>query len=503
MPRWLADLCRAAWALVYWNVRKSVHQRQRNRERAPCQNPSDSGRANETGCEACVHWNNPARFRHVCPLLRRNAQGQLRCSVDSSEVRPFWGRAVLLAATLAVVGYGGVSAAAWGFFRWRGYELPLTVLVWPPAWQTFPQAQGMLFFKRAQIAAREGRINEALISYQIAFERDPNNYDAGFAYAQLLQAGHPVQADRIFLHLLRNHTTQRARTAEVWYRALLSRGDFNTIVRLSVDVLTAQPDAATVPAWTQALLFSLQQANQTNHLTEVVKANTALPGETRAVLETEAALATLAEPQARALLLARAGRELSSPIGVHYVCQRLMRLNGGADALAILARAGTRIGPRERLSLQLAGYRTAGWNSLFASELDRLLQGPVPASIVEVLAAHLLRYPDAAVAQQLFRTIEEKPLPSTPALFPVYSGLLVVAGTVGDLERVDLFGSRLREIAGTRFEALKFVRSYFAGQTDDQRLSTCLPVLQPLPLDVIYAWYEHADALAREKKGRR
>ena len=87
-----ADLFRLVWALLYWNTRKSWFQLRRGRSPCPCQSPSDSGRAYETACVACLSWNEPARFRRDCPLLVSTPQG-LRCSVNTADVRPFWRRA--------------------------------------------------------------------------------------------------------------------------------------------------------------------------------------------------------------------------------------------------------------------------------------------------------------------------------------------------------------------------------------------------------------------------
>src|SRR5207253_1322402 len=62
------------------------------RSACPCQSPSDSGRAYETQCDACMSWSRPARFQRVCPLLVPTKDG-MRCSANTPEVRPFWGRA--------------------------------------------------------------------------------------------------------------------------------------------------------------------------------------------------------------------------------------------------------------------------------------------------------------------------------------------------------------------------------------------------------------------------
>jgi hypothetical protein len=89
---WCADFFRLWWGLLYWNTRKTWFRIRRGRSVVPCQNLSDSGRAFETQCEACLTWNRPRRFRRVCPLLVDTPDG-LRCSANTPDVRPFWLRA--------------------------------------------------------------------------------------------------------------------------------------------------------------------------------------------------------------------------------------------------------------------------------------------------------------------------------------------------------------------------------------------------------------------------
>ena len=46
-PEWLGDFRRLAWGLLYWNVRKSLFRIRGAGGAAPCQHPSDSGRAGQ------------------------------------------------------------------------------------------------------------------------------------------------------------------------------------------------------------------------------------------------------------------------------------------------------------------------------------------------------------------------------------------------------------------------------------------------------------------------
>ncbi len=75
------------WALFCWNLRKSLFRWSGRKGDAPCQNRSDSGRAMQTGCEACASWNSRARFQRVCPLLTRRDDGVWVCRVDAAGMK--------------------------------------------------------------------------------------------------------------------------------------------------------------------------------------------------------------------------------------------------------------------------------------------------------------------------------------------------------------------------------------------------------------------------------
>jgi len=125
---WTADFFRLAWSLLYWNARKSCFRLRGGARRAPRQHPRDSGRALETQCEACLHWDRPARFARVCPLLVATPVG-LRCSARAVDVRPFWGRAGRY--------FGGVLAGIYlfgalsffAFLRTIGYPISIVHVV--------------------------------------------------------------------------------------------------------------------------------------------------------------------------------------------------------------------------------------------------------------------------------------------------------------------------------------------------------------------------------------
>ena len=196
---WLGDLGRLSWGLLYWNWRKSLFRVRGAAGRAPCQHPSDSGRAGETACEACANWKSKERFRLLCPLLAPDSGSRRLCSANAADVRPFWGRAVLL--------YGGFAGgtllvlmlSAFGVLRAVGYRVSLGVVAWPPAWHRIQEARADYFFGLAQrsLAARATSAMTYLALNQV-YALDPDNARAALLLAQFSQLGNPDFSDEIY-----------------------------------------------------------------------------------------------------------------------------------------------------------------------------------------------------------------------------------------------------------------------------------------------------------------
>lgn len=238
------------WGLLYWNARKSFFRLRGRRARCPCQNPSDSGRALETACDAAHNWSAPVRFRRVCPLLVDTPAG-FRCSVDTQDVRTFWGRAA--AYWLSAAAGIGLVGALGGFvvLRLVGYPISPLAVIWPARWHELRLAKSEYFVAKARHALDAQQVREAILSLAIAYQDNPRNYSAGIQFAQLTSIGQPEYADPIFVRLMRDFPDQRAVTSEVWFRCLLIHGHFSRVAELAAVRLL--DDASQRPAWLNAL----------------------------------------------------------------------------------------------------------------------------------------------------------------------------------------------------------------------------------------------------------
>lgn len=233
MLGWIADVFRSGIALWYWNLRKTRFRLRGARGRALCQKPSDSGRAGITGCDACLHWHEPTRFGHVCPLLGVDAQGRRMCAVEAAAARPFWGRALAWQGGGALTLYLLITLLVFGVMRHVGYPVGWFDVAWPPAWSQLDTARAEFFYPQRQTAYREGRLSATVAHLVLARRYDPTHFGTGMLLAQIWQTARPDSADEIYRTLLAAHPDRAVPVAEVWFRSLLTRGNLPAFADLA------------------------------------------------------------------------------------------------------------------------------------------------------------------------------------------------------------------------------------------------------------------------------
>ena len=482
MTGFLADFFRLAGGLLYWNIRKSWFQLRRGRSPCPCQSPSDSGRALETHCEASIHWASGERFRRVCPLLVKTPAGW-RCSANTADVRPFWGRAFGY--------YGGAVAAVYLtavlsvfiFLRAVGYPVNVFHVAWPPAWHRVGEARGWFFTEKARKAFAANHTSEAILYLSNAYEFDPSNYSAGLTLAKTLQTGQPVLSNRLYERLLHEHPARREDTAQEWFRALLARGDFETISALARDeVLTAGPHTS---VWMRALVFAARQSRRNDAL--------------RALRDSPSPAATVWRPLLDAELLSLAGRDADAravitgadwrqvPLyGIYYQVSQLTELDDVFGALDLLGRNGTALDDETRVTLLLAAYAHQGAHAPLQRIVDQLLGQKLSLPVIKILSVQLIRYPDPASLNQLYARFRAEQIPfNTESAGAVFS-LLCAAGVNADWSKFSELRALVSDRSNSSSAFLSAVEAFFRGQSSATRITSFLPAL-PLPLEVNYA----------------
>ncbi len=493
MLGWFGDLGRLSWGLLYWNLRKSLFRIRGASGAAPCQHPSDSGLAGQTGCEACVGWRSKGRFRRLCPLLARAPDGRNVCSVDAKDVRPFWGRTALF--------FGGGAAAAAVFavlvvfsaFRAIGYRVPLRVIAWPPAWPRVQRARADYFYRMALGAFSAGDVRRCMLALGQVYVLDPDNLGAARLLAQFTQIADPDYSDAIYSRLLRRRGAGFEETAQAWFRALLARGDFGAVGGLSARML--REGAGHAPAWTEGLLFAERMGGAPGEVDRLLSGDARLPSEARSVLELARALRGGSDAQRLKRVEVALGGD-STPFEVYYALRRIIELGGGAEVAAFVqGPEGAAVAPYDRESLKLDAFSALGWHELERKEIVALLEQPASAAVTAV-SGHLVRYPDPDSAGLVFELLDVKPLPGTAETFGPHLALLCMAG-VNDLgQRMAQESDILGKAVGGNFAASGRVREFFSGSRAGKTPATFLPALAQLPLDVVYALIAryHAEA---------
>ena len=488
------DFLQFWWQLLALNARNSVGRARGGR--APCQAQSDSGRALETHCEACALWNQPARFRRVCPLLVRTPGGW-RCSVDAAGVRPFWGRALAYyGGTLAAL-YVGATLAAFALLHAVGYDLGYRDVAWPPAWRQFDAIRGRHFFAQAKAALAANRVAEADMELSLAYHYDPANYEAGLALAQLGQAGPAALSDRTYARLLASHPAEATRTARAWGQALLWRGDFPQLAQLAAARLRQEPAPAPAPAWLHALIFSARQLHDPAGLVAAL-AIPGLTGETRALLQLEAA-ALGGDAAGTARVLAAPLPENASAYARYYQLSFLLAAGEARRAQELLALYGAKLPPDERVGLALAALAQLGEKPELRREVEALLTANPRPQIYELLAAHLIRQPDAELLRLVADRLATMPWAGAPEGVAANAALLCAAGLGRDRALVAATRTRMRQATHAPLKALDRVEDVLGAPATPNRMGSFAPALPMLPVETVYALFEQEAARTRRQ----
>lgn len=425
----------------------------------------------------------------MCPLLVETKDG-LRCSANTAAVRPFWGRAFGYAGASALAVYAAGVLAVFISLRAVGYPVSILHVGLPPLWHRVGQARGWFFLEKSNRAFAEGRTAEGLLSLDNSFQFDPTNYAAGITLAKHYQVAQPARSDEVFNRLLREHPDKQHVTAQDWFRALLARGSFHKITTLARDELLTDPNHAAV--WVRALIFVTRQTKSVDVLRELAANETPAAKQWRQVFETELLLRDGRTAAAREALLRPWPLSPQTRFALFYRAQTLIALGDTLEAIDLLQKHPDALDAEAHVTLMLEAYAARGTKAAFNQEIDRLLTprlAPQNLSIVKIVCAQLIRYPDAATFDRLWKKVERDQVALSTETAGVWFSMLCAAGAVGDQVRLHELTARLKQASSTPFVALGIVEAFFRGETNERRITAFLPIL-PLPLEVTYALLE-------------
>ena len=434
------------WALFYWNTRKTIFRLRGARGVPPCHNTSDSGVAMKTGCEACMGWNRPARFKRICPLLKQHEKGTWVCSVNASEVRPFWGRAFGYYGSGLTVGYLILAAMAFGGMHYIGYQVSVRQIIWPPAWQELKGVRADLFIEQARAKYAAGQVREAIQSLSIAHELNPKHYEVAMMLAQFHQAGSPTQTDRLYQQQMELHPEKRSDIARAWFQSILAHGRMMDMAKLARRQLSAEP--AQAAAWTNALLFATRHGVDPKILDEIVASPT-VPLPARQLIDLAAKSRQL-PPDGALKLLIETPLISGFPYDVVFRINELLRRGFPREAFAVLSQTRTMLPGRDVAKLIFASYAELNNRERLRQEFAALLspQRDLSATECTLMAVHLISYPDPDLLNMLGEALPRVPLDPANAWMEAAIAVFCAAGVQKDTAQMD----GIRKLIQTNFD---------------------------------------------------
>lgn len=484
MIGWTADFLRFWWALAYWNARKTWFRLNgAHRDSCPCQAFSDSGLALDSRCEAVAGWQQPRRFRKVCPLLVETKDGW-RCSVDAERVRPFWGRALVFGGGALLAIYLAASVVLYATMRVTGYQVSYRTMVLPWHWSQLRNSQEQLHAMRAQEALAAGNYPAAILSLQTVCQLNPQNYPAAITLASLLQiAGQPSVAEHIYERLMQDIPEQRPATAQIWFRVLLARADYAQIISLATAMLSE--DSGHREAWLHALVFAARQANDEEALGKLLSGEQGLPDWCVEVARTEQ-LIMLRHVDAALPRLTRRFPLTAGNYLPYYQVDRLIRLGQPDQATRLLDNYGNRLPADEATLLRLRAFQAKGWTSLAESESENLLQYPLSPRLVALLGAFLIEHRASELLPRYLERFLQAAPPLTTESLPLYQASYLVAEIGGETALAQQVLTRVNAFTRSDAKPLRGLALLLKDGAARTQVNTLLPLI-PLPLEVVYA----------------
>lgn len=397
---WVADALRFVHALFYWNWRKQRYRQGGCRGHAPCQNESDEAKLGLVRCDVVMQWHRPARFRPLCPLLVQTPDGW-RCSVAATAVRPFWGRALLIAGGSAGALWLALTLTVFALFRW-GNDLPIrwVDVAWPGHWSRVRMVQADRLFLRAMIAFQQGNMNEAFLALTSARQRDPHNYRANLLIGQITMfQGSHLFADEIFAQLRRDTPAEAYRTAVVYHDTLLMLLRHERLAAHSLEM--ARTDTARASLWIRSLLFALRAGRLAPDFIRDHAADLGgLSPHARLLLEAEAEI-TRGRTDHGVGLLRRPYSGPLNPVYMELQVGRLAELGEGGAAQTLLDFYGPLLGAFRHARAQFALDQRLGDRGAAEATFRQLLALCTDPERAQLVAVELISQPDEKFFREL------------------------------------------------------------------------------------------------------
>jgi hypothetical protein len=479
---WLSDSGYLAWALVFWNVRKSWFVMRGRRGAGPCHDRSDSGRPGETHCVPAQGLHQPARFRRVCPLLKETKDGW-RCSVAPVGVRPFWSRALLVYGITGAALYLSAAAIALQVFHRIGYQrLAYKDVVWPGHWNRFHLAQSSYFREQGVRAFQRGEYGPAMLSLSTAWQIDPGDYETGLLLAQLwAHRGGYGYSDTIFAQLFRDFPGQANRTALVYHDLLLGAQRFRTLAELCLARLAVETDRR--PLYENSFYYALEQGRIAGKFAEEhAEQLTRLPPRVALLARVYVLWQQGNIAEARELLRPRRDTA-DGVIFLRLQVEALARLGATSEATQLLNHYARTLGLFEQAALQYYITAQSGQLDFRLSDFRLMLRRPLNPREFDRACALLIRTGDQNSLRLLPEFLGFDPLKSSPESA---TALWTAALVLKEQDVARRAAARLAELRRTDLPAINSINFLTLNPADPRSVPYLINVVR-LPRETIYA----------------
>lgn len=447
----MRDFLHFWWDLIHWNARKTAFVARGRRGLAPCQSPSDSGRAWETHCEAAAGWDKQERFCRVCPAFKRGPEGW-RCSVDAAQVRPHWGLAVAWWGGASVAAALMVAVAAYGILVTLGYRnIGILDALIPARWGRIAAAQRDVFLRQARNALARHDIEAMRLSLASAAAAAPDDYESRLALAQIhshLLMSRLATAE--FNDLMVRFPQHHARTALVFHDVLLSTGQFDALGKLALGRLSITEPPEQGP-WLKALFVALRGSRSPVQLLDANREQLgSLPALWQEVVRVEAGVRSTGVPSAALMRLTEIPARKEHAALIILAGETLAAFAPGEQAADAIAHASPVIGAFERERLLHRLHVRAGSERLALQSFDAMLALANRVSERERMLAALVDFPDTVRVGRLAGALGN---PRTPFSREEAGSIWVAAAMAGHDDVRRLAEHRLRLDHGFEVEA--------------------------------------------------
>jgi hypothetical protein len=497
--QWLADLLRLPLSALYWNTVKSGYVLRGRRGHCPCHDLSDSGEPGHTRCVAVLHWQSPARFRRVCPLLVRTDHGWC-CSVAPARVRPFWGRVLGVATLLALVAYGLGSVAVLGLLHRTGYDqLRYADVIWPGNWGRFKVVQAQYYRALGDAALRQRDYRQAQMAYATAMDTAPD-YPSGLALAVLSSyAGNYAYSDSLFIRLRHEFPEEHERTAVAFHDQLLGSLRLRRLADLCLTGLE-HPDRPKLP-WVRLLVIVATEGRfASDLLRDRAEAVARLPQGAQSLLRAHA-LAEGGKPTEALAMLQRISPADGSWFYIAAV-QGMARLNATVAAQLSLFAHGHKIAEFDRAYLQYLITWQRGDRELAQGDFRALLPFGRDPVLLDRICGLLIATRDHTALGQLWAETQRFPSEARSRF-----ALLITARVGGSFDLARAIATQLGWKESDR-ERVAAPLNFLANRPDDPTGLRFLLATTDLPRETILALVAEsvrqrlavADAEARRRR---